>query len=330
MQAKSVLLEPWYNFILTVPTAVIGRAITDIRAMFGQFDTPENEGEFSVLRGTVPASELGDYAQQVAAYTQGKGMLQVSLQGYAPCHDAQKVIEEMAYNAEADLENTPDSVFCDHGAGVTVKWDKVTEYMHLESCLKKEKPPQLITRNLSIDDKELEAIMRRQFGEIKRPQYHAPENRPATEKLTIRPPRQTALIVDGYNIIFAWEDLAETAKTDLDAARRHLCDRLQSYAGYKKCYLVVVFDGWRVKGNPGEKQLANNIHVVYTKENETADAYIEALAAQIGRNYSVRVATSDALVQLSSMRSGVLRMSARELQEELQSASAEMQAHYNK
>ena len=187
MQAKSVLLEPWYNFILTVPTAVIGRAITDIRAMFGQFDTPENEGEFSVLRGTVPASELGDYAQQVAAYTQGKGMLQVSLQGYAPCHDAQKVVDEAAYAPEADLENTPDSVFCDHGAGVTVKWDKVTEYMHLESCLKKEKQPQIITRNLSIDDKELEAIMRRQFGEIKRPQYHAPENRPATEKLTIRP-----------------------------------------------------------------------------------------------------------------------------------------------
>ena len=136
MQAKSVLLEPWYAFILTVPTAVVGRAITDIRAMSGQFDNPENEGEFSVLRGAVPASELGDYAQQVAAYTQGKGILQVSFQGYAPCHDAQKVIEEMAYAPEADLENTPDSVFCDHGAGITVKWDKVTEYMHLDSCLK--------------------------------------------------------------------------------------------------------------------------------------------------------------------------------------------------
>ena len=330
MQAKSVLLEPWYAFILTVPTAVVGRAITDIRAMSGQFDNPENEGEFSVLRGAVPASELGDYAQQVAAYTQGKGILQVSFQGYAPCHDAQKVIEEMAYAPEADLENTPDSVFCDHGAGITVKWDKVTEYMHLDSCLKPEKPPQVITRNLSIDDKELEDIMRRQFGEIKRPQYHAPENRPATEKLTIRPPRQTALIVDGYNIIFAWDTLAEIAKTDLEAARRRLCDWLQSYAGYKKCYLVVVFDGWRVKGNPGEKQLANNIHIVYTKENETADAYIEALASQIGRNYSVRVATSDALVQLSSMRSGVLRMSARELWEELQSTHEEMKTHFEK
>lgn len=330
MQAKSVLLEPWYAFILTVPTAVVGRAITDIRAMSGQFDNPENEGEFSVLRGAVPASELGDYAQQVAAYTQGKGILQVSFQGYAPCHDAQKVIEEMAYAPEADLENTPDSVFCDHGAGITVKWDKVTEYMHLDSCLKPEKPPQVITRNLSIDDKELEAIMRRQFGEIKRPQYHAPENRPATEKLTIRPPRQTALIVDGYNIIFAWDTLAEIAKTDLEAARRKLCDWLQSYAGYKKCYLVVVFDGWRVKGNPGEKQLANNIHIVYTRENETADAYIEALASQIGRNYSVRVATSDALVQLSSLRSGVLRMSARELWEELQSTHEEMREHFEK
>ena len=328
MQAKSVLLEPWYAFILTVPTAMVGRAITDIRAMSGQFDNPETEGEFSVLRGTVPASELGDYARQVAAYTQGKGILQVSLEGYAPCHDAQRVIEEAAYEPEADLENTPDSVFCDHGAGITVKWDKVQEYMHLESCLKKEKAPQLITGNLSIDDKELEAIMRRQFGEIKRPQYHVPENRPATEKLTIRPPRQTALIVDGYNIIFAWDVLAETAKTDLEAARRQLCDRLQSYAGYKKCYLVVVFDGWRVKGNPGEKQLANNIHIVYTKENETADAYIESLAAQIGRNYAVKVATSDALVQLSSLRSGVLRMSARELWEELQRTNEEMKTHF--
>ena len=202
--------------------------------------------------------------------------------------------------------------------------------MHLDSCLKPEKTPQLITRNLSIDDKELEEIMRRQFGEIKRPQYHAPENRPATEKLTIRPPRQTALIVDGYNIIFAWDDLAEMAKNDLEAARRHLCDRLQSYAGFKKCYLVVVFDGWRVKGNPGEKQLHNNIHIVYTKENETADAYIEALAAQIGRNYAVKVATSDALVQLSSLRSGVLRMSARELQEELSRTNDEMKAHFEK
>ena len=204
--------------------------------------------------------------------------------------------------------------------------------MHLESGLKPDKAlePAIITRNLSLDDKELEAIMEREFGPVKRPQYRAPENRPATEKLTIRPPRQTALIVDGYNIIFAWEALAETAKSDLEAARRQLCDKLVSYAGFKKCRLVVVFDGYKVKGSPGEKQLLHGVQVVYTKENETADAYIEALAAQIGNNYSVRVATSDSLVQLSSLRSGVLRMSARELQQELEQTAKEMSAHFKK
>ena len=204
-----------------------------------------------------------------------------------------------------------------------------TEFMHLDSGLKKTQPePTIITRNLSMDDKELEAIMEREFGPVKRPQYRAPENRPATETLTIRPPRQTALIVDGYNIIFAWEALAQTAKSDLDAARRRLCDLLSSYAGFRKCYLVVVFDGYKVKGNPGEKQLFHNIQVVYTKENETADAYIEALAAQIGSNYAVRVATSDSLVQLSSLRSGVLRMSASELAQELDRAKQEMSTHF--
>ena len=330
MQAQSVLLEPWYDFILTLPTPAVGRAITDIRAMCGEFDNPQTEGDISTLKGIVPASELKDYAQQVAAYTQGQGQLQVSLHGYAPCHNTEAVIAESGYDPEADLENTPDSVFCDHGAGVTVKWNRVADFMHLDSGLQKDRQeaPSLITRNLQMDDKELEAIMEREFGPVKRPQYRAPENRPATETLTIRPPRKTALIVDGYNIIFAWEDLAAMAKTDLDAARRHLCDRLSSYAGFRSCYLVVVFDGYRVKGNPGEKQLFHNIQVVYTKENETADAYIEALAAQIGSNYAVRVATSDSLVQLSSLRSGVLRMSARELREEIAQAKQEMSAHY--
>ena len=329
MQAKSVLLEPWYDFSLTVPMQHIGRAITDIRAMSGQFDTPETEGTTSLLRGIVPASELQDYAQAVASYTQGQGQLQIALHGYLPCHNADTVIAEAAYDPEADLENTPDSVFCDHGAGVTVKWNKVTEYMHLDSGLKKEKPaePAIITRNLRVDDKELEAIMEREFGPIKRPQYYASENRPAREPLDIKPPRKTALIVDGYNIIHAWDHLAETAKSDLEAARRQLCDTLSSYAGFRECYLVVVFDGYKVKGNPGEKQQYHNISVVYTGENETADAYIEALAAQVGPNYSVKVATSDSLIQISSLRSGVLRMSARELWDTVTQAQKEMQAY---
>ena len=330
MQAKSVLLEPWYDFTLTVPAAVVGRAITDIRAMSGEFDTPETENDLSTLKGIIPAAELKDYADQVAAYTQGRGQLQVRLKGYAPCHNAEAVIEAAQYNPEADLENSPDSVFCDHGAGVTVKWDKVQEYMHLDSGLKKDKQeePTIITRNLRLDDKELEAIMEREFGPVKRPMYRAPENRPANELLTIRPPKKTALIVDGYNIIFAWDTLSSMAKEDLDAARRHLCDKLSSYAGFRSCLLVVVFDGYKVKGNPGEKLLFHNIQVVYTKENETADAYIESLAAQIGKNYNVKVATSDSLVQLSSLRSGVLRMSARELQEELERTNKEMAAHF--
>ena len=328
MQAKSQLLEPWYSFKLTVPTESIGRAITDIRAMGGQFEAPEPIGTNSLLTGTVPAEELGDYADQVAAYTQGKGQLQVALDGYAPCHNQDAVVAAAAYDPEADLDNTPDSVFCSHGAGFTVKWHEVQNYMHLESGLKKSAEPALITRNIRLDDKELEAIMEREFGPIKRPLYHAPANKSAKAEVEIRPPRQSAIIVDGYNIIFAWEELAQQAKHDLDAARRRLCDILSSFAGFKKCYLVLVFDGWKVKGNPGEKEQFHNIQVVYTRENQTADAYIEALADQIGRNYAVRVATSDALVQISSLRSGVLRMSARELKLEVEEARKEMQKHF--
>ena len=331
MQAKSVLLESWYAFVLTVPTEQIGRGITDIRAMGGEFEAPEAAGSLSTLRGLVPAAEVRDYAETLAAYTQGLGRLQLSLHGYAPCHNAEAVIAETGYDPEADLENTPDSVFCAHGAGFNVKWNQVKDYMHLESGLKEEKAPQLLTRNLHLEDKELEAIMEREFGAIRRPQYGVrAENRPATEEVTIAPPRQKYLIVDGYNIIFAWEELAEQARADLDAARRQLCDILSSYAGFTKCRLVVVFDGYKQKGNPGEKRQFHNIQVVYTKEGETADAYIEALADQTGGSYAVRVATSDALVQLSSFRSGVLRMSARELRLEVEEVRRAMGAYFRK
>ena len=330
MQAKSVLLEPWYDFVLTVPAEMIGRAITDIRAMSGEFDAPEAAGRLSSLKGILPASELGDYSQILAAYTQGRGQLQISLHGYLPCHNQEEVVEKAGYDPEADLENTPDSVFCAHGAGFTVKWNEVKQYMHLESGLKAQKAPQILTRNLSADDMTLEKIMEREFGPIKRPKYTAPENRPATELLTIRPPRPVYVIVDGYNLIFAREKLAETAKSDLSAARRLLCDQLSNYAAYKRCRLVVVFDGYKVKDNPGEKEQMLGIQVVYTRENQTADSYIESLAAQIGPNYNVRVASSDALVQLGTVRSGVLRVSARELWEEMDAAQREMKKHYKK
>lgn len=332
MQAKSVLLEPWYDFILTCPTEQIGRAITDIRAMGGEFEAPEANGSLSSLQGTVPAAEVKDYAETVAAYTQGRGRLQLSLRGYAPCHNQAEVVAALGYDPEADVENTPDSVFCAHGAGFNVKWNEVKDYMHLESGLKEEKPPQIITRHISAaDERELERIMEREFGSIKRPVYQTKsENRPATEEIVIRQMKQKYIIVDGYNIIFSWSDLAELARGDIDAARRKLCDELSSFAGFTKCRLVVVFDGWKQKGNPGEKSQFHNIQVVYTKEGETADAYIEALAAEIGSNYAVRVASSDSLVQISSFRSGVLRMSARELMEEVETARKEMTQHFRK
>ncbi len=330
MQAKPVILEPWYAFTLTLPNESIGRAITDIRSMSGEFSPPESGSSLSTLRGRVPASELGDYADTLASYTQGRGRLQIVLDGYAPCHNPEAVIAQAAYDPEADLANTPDSVFCAHGAGFTVKWQDVPQYMHLESGRKEEKQPQIISRNFHMDDRELEAIMEREFGPVKRPLYRPPANRPATDEIVIQSPRQQALIVDGYNIIFAWEDLAALAKEDLEAARRQLCDVLSNYAGYRKCHLVLVFDGWKVKGNPGEKQQHHNIKVVYTREGETGDAYIESLVAQIGSNYAVRVASSDNLVQLSSFRTGVLRVSARELRNEIELAREQMRQHFSK
>ena len=331
MQARSVLLEPWYDFDLTIPTEQIGRAITDIRAMGGEFDAPDSAGVLSSLKGRVPAAEVKDYAETLAAYTQGRGRLQLSLGGYAPCHNTDTVVAELGYDPEADLENTPDSVFCAHGAGFTVKWNQVKDYMHLESGLKEEKTPQIISRNVRLDDKELEKIMEREFGPIRRPLYQAKAaNRPATEEITIRPPKQKYILVDGYNIIFAWEELADQARSDLDAARRRLCDMLSSFAGFTKCRLVVVFDGYKQKGNPGEKSQFHNIQVVFTREGETADAYIEALAHEIGSSYAVRVASSDALVQLSAFGSGVLRMSARELRDEVEAARKEMGRHFRK
>ena len=324
MQAKSILLEPWYDFRLTVPTAQIGRAITDIRTMGGTMEPPETQGTESILEGQVPASELKDYAAQVAAYTQGLGRLTLSLHGYAPCHDEERVITQAAYDPEADLENTPDSVFCAHGAGHTVKWDQVKDYMHLESGLKEEKPPQLRTLP-AIDDRELEQIMEREFGPIRRPQYTAPRA-PATEEVVIRQPKEHCLIVDGYNMIFAWEDLAETAKHDLSAARRHLSDLLTGYAAFRKCRTVLVFDSYRQPGS--EKYQDAGIQVVFTREGETADAYIQNLAAQFGGNYLVSVASSDGLVQLSALGSGVLRVSARELRQEIDRAQKEMRQYY--
>ncbi len=330
MQAKNVLLEPYYNFRLTVPTQQLGRAITDIKAMSGDFAQPVEENDETVLTGSVPVATLGDYANQVAAYTHGRGRLSCMPGGYAPCPEAEKVIAAMAYDPESDLENTPDSVFCAHGAGFNVKWREVPNYMHLESCLRpvsSPEAPRLRPQNLNLDEKELEAIMEREFGPIRRPVYQPPTVRFSEGRgMEPAPAKKEYLIVDGYNMIFAWEDLAALAKEDLESARRQLMDMLASYSAYKRRETILVFDGYKVKGNRGERFRQGNLSVVYTKENETGDLYIEAMLEGIGKNERVWVATSDSLIQISALRTGVLRMSARELRQEIESAGGEMTA----
>ena len=325
MKAKNVLLEPYYAFRLEIPAEQLGRAINDIRIMDGKISSPESDGITAVINGRAPVFEMRSYAKDVMAYTKGKGKLSLFSDGYAPCHNAEKVIDAAKYDPESDIANTPDSVFCSHGAGINVKWYDVEKYMHVTSGMAVETGdkipsmpnPRLLKRNLNIDDKELEAIMEREFGPIKRRQYsEAVLDTPKTEYAAER--KKEYIIVDGYNLIFAWEGLAALAKENFDAARHVLTDILCNYRGYTKCELVLVFDGYKVKGNAGEKSDYNGIHLVYTKENETGDMYIEKLVEEVGKNYSVRVVTSDNLIQVSALRAGVLRMPAREFIKEIE------------
>ena len=325
MKAKNVLLEPYYAFRLEIPAEQLGRAINDIRIMDGKISSPESNGITAVINGRAPVSEMRSYAKDVMAYTKGKGKLSLFSDGYAPCHNAEKVIDAAKYNPESDIANTPDSVFCSHGAGINVKWYDVEKYMHVTSGMDVETGdkipsmpnPKLLKRNLNIDDKELEAIMEREFGPIRRRQYsEAVLDTPKTAYSAER--KKEYIIVDGYNLIFAWEGLAALAKDNFDAARHILTDILCNYRGYTKCELVLVFDGYKVKGNAGEKSDYNGIHLVFTKENETGDMYIEKLVEEVGKNYSVRVVTSDNLIQVSALRAGVLRMPAREFIKEIE------------
>lgn len=331
MKAENILLEPYYAFRLEVPAEQLGRAVSDIRIMDGKIASPESDGVTAVIIGRAPVSEMRSYQSDVMAYTKGKGKLALFPDGYSPCHNAEKVIAAAGYDPEADLENTPDSVFCSHGAGVTVKWYDVEKYMHVtggvdiasENQIPILPNAKLLKRNLNIDDKELEAIMEREFGPIKRRKYsEAVLDTPKTAQTL--PNKKEYIIVDGYNLMFAWEGLAGLAKENFDAARHILTDILCNYRGYTKCELVLVFDGYKVKGNAGEKSDYKGIHLVYTKENETGDMYIEKLVEEVGKNYSVKVVTSDNLIQVSALRAGVLRVSAREFIKEIERVNAQI------
>lgn len=312
MKAESVLLEPCFEFRLELPPEQIGRAISDVRAMSGSFDT---EGS-SVIKGIAPVSEMNGYAEILASYTSGKGRLSCRPAGYYPCHNAKQVIEAIGYEPEADLDNTADSVFCSHGAGTVVKWSEVERFAHIAPKLGGAAPEAVQRpRYFTIDDKELEAIMEREFGSVRRRMYTKAQAQ-ETPEFSVAPSKREYVIVDGYNFIFGTPEYKELAAASLSLARERLSDTLRSYRAMRGCELVLVFDGYRVAGNTGERE-TQGIRTVYTKENETADMYIEKLANDIGKNYSVKVVTNDSLIRLSALRSGVLRMSVKEFSDEL-------------
>ena len=354
MQAESQLLEPFYGFTLELPAENLGRAMADMDRMFGTFEPPVTTEDGVILTGKAPVASLRDYQREVIAYTKGRGHLNLWFKDYEPCHNAEEVIEAAGYDPEADLENTADSVFCSHGAGYLVPWYQVKEYMHVESPLEKlgrrvnganeadgaeasvgkiaggKRQSSSDPGTSWSDDKELEEIFNRRFGPGKwrsRPDTQSSCTAPRTRnysadkslkgKETKKPEEEEYLLVDGYNIIFAWEELRELSKVTIDGARQKLMDILCNYQGYKKCTLILVFDAYKVTGNTGEAINYHNIHVVYTKEAETADQYIEKLAHKIGRQYHVTVATSDGLEQLIIYGQGCHLMSARDLKEEV-------------
>lgn len=344
-KAKSILLEPYYEFRLELPGETIGRAMADIQKMQGNFLPPETEEEMTILRGTAPVSKMRDYQREVVSYTKGRGRLFCSLKGYAPCQEQEEIVAAIGYDSERDLENPTGSVFCAHGAGFVVPWNEVEDYMHLEgadrggdSGEEEETPAYIPPRSAYAgsyeDDKELQEIFERTFGPVK-------EKRAMTGKRTISsqpshsyytPKKKSGeeyLLVDGYNVIFAWEDLRELAEANLHAAQDKLMDILSNYQGYKKCTLILVFDAYKVEGHQEEVLKYHNIYVVYTKEAETADQYIEKTVHKIGRQNQVTVATSDRLEQIIIMGQGAQRISAKGLREEIEETNRQLRLDWH-
>ena len=354
MKAECVLLEPMYDFRLEIPLENLGRAMTDVEKMFGKCNPPELGAETAVVTGKAPVATMRDYTMEVIAYSKGRGRLNCVPGGYAPCHNADEVMENRGYDPDSDMRNPSGSVFCAHGAGYYVPWDEVDEMAHVETpySMKKKKPMEVINapkQTLSSgggfgysasDDKELEEIFTRTYGDRKEKERERREYsnyltrkvrdyNPSAEKHKKKPGAvKEYLLVDGYNIVFAWEDLKELAEVNIEAARGKLADILCNYQGYKGCTLILVFDAYKVVGNAGEMTDYHNIHIVYTKEAETADQYIEKLAHEIGRKYNVTVATSDGLEQLIIRGQGCRLLSAKELRDEIEYMKQELRREY--
>ena len=350
-KAESILLEPWYEFRMEMPSGGVGRAMTDVQRMYGSFEPPLTEGDTAVLTGSAPVSTMRGYQTEFAAYTGGRGRLFCTLKGYDVCHNMEEAVAAAGYDSEADIENPTGSVFCAHGAGFIVPWYEVEAYMHLESVVPaedgaaeewKEKlaaVPRRSGSRIELTQEELDAIYVRTPDPLKRRvsstpvTVHAQERQPDPDSKWThwkkeQGEREEYLLVDGYNIIFAWEELDSLAQRDIGAARGKLMDILSNYQGYRKCTLILVFDAYKVEGNPGEVTKYHNIHVVYTKEAETADQYIEKTVRRIARNADVTVATSDALEQVIILGAGARRMSAAGLREEVELAMKEVRQEH--
>ncbi len=323
---ESVLLEPYYEYELEIPVENVGRALADLQYMSAEFDSPETVGEMSVIKGTAPVSELNNYQKDVIAYTRGRGRISLNMCGYRECHNAEKVIAEIGYDCDGDIENSADSIFCSHGAGYNVKWNEVYEHMHLpiatenNECEDTDEQKSLKASKYIekvVSDEELMAIFEMTYGKINREPNRAFKKTKAVniEDKNIRLPKYEGpdyLLVDGYNIIFSWDDLKKIAEENLDAARGELINRMCNYQGYAGCELILVFDAYKVKGKHREVEKYCNINLVYTKESETADTYIERVTHTLSKNHRVRVATSDGVEQIIILGNGAMRISASE------------------
>lgn len=319
-QADKILLEPCYEYELELPTECVGRAIADLQHMCADFSTPENTGDMSVISGVAPVSEMSNYQAELISYTRGRGRLSLCVYGYRECHNAEEVIKSIGYNCDSDINNTADSVFCSHGAGFIVKWDEVHSKMHLSSYLESENKSELHIerkRRFSVSDEELMEIFQRTYGKLntdprrafKKTKAVTLNNKPVKLPDLSQP---TYLLVDGYNIIYAWDELKKIAAENLDAARSELINMMCNYQGYDGSELILVFDAYKVKGKHRDVEKYLNINIVYTKESETADSYIERTTHELSRNYRVRVATSDGPEQLIIFGNGAMRISADE------------------
>ncbi len=338
---ESVLLEPWYHFRLEVPVDNVGRAMTDIQRMGGSFEPPIPLQDMVLLTGSAPVSEMRPYQQEVTSYTRGRGRLSCAVSGYQPCHDADAVIAAVDYDPDRDLSDPADSVFCGHGAGYTVKWNQVREHMHVDTGWGKPEP-ELDTIDVPArrvqryagtlaEDKELLALFEQTYGPIKRDPRKAfrkpPEPAVSAKPAEPIPQGPEYLLVDGYNVLHAWPEFADMLEENLDGARHRLMDILCNYQGYRKCQVILVFDAYKVKNNPGKVEQYHNISVVYTKEAETADMYIEKVTHQIGRKHRVRVVTSDGMEQLIILGQGGLRVSCRMFKEEVDAVEKAIRAY---